>query len=140
MNNDPCVNFDITIRVAPSQNEYPPFLLSASYKTRVADGLFRLCSSEPYWEEALDVLADPNAIPRMTLLVDMGSRLFQEVMQGAVRDLWITAMTDWKMEGVHAYGFDSLSIQQQSPALGMFLRSRAKQGFCCRWRNIVGPD
>ncbi|MBV7333184.1 CHAT domain-containing protein [Chloroflexi bacterium TSY] len=94
MNNDHFVNFDITIRVAPSQSQQPPFILSASYKTRLADSLFHLCSTDPYWTEALDTLADPNALPGMELLVDMGGRLFREVMQGAVRDLWIAAMTD----------------------------------------------
>ncbi len=83
------LNFDITI-----SGDAPPYALTASYAGQSAQASFSESIHDRFWQETLTRLADPRQSPGEALLVEVGSRLFDALLDDEVRDLWITARSE----------------------------------------------
>lgn len=82
-------NFDITVL-----DSDPPYPVIAGYEQRTAHGYFAPDALQPAWAETIQTLAQSHIPPREQLILNVGSTLFSELMQGAIRDLWVEARTE----------------------------------------------
>lgn len=80
------IDFDITIR-----GQEPPYSLTARWQGQSAEGVFDQDAAAPYWQAVLAALDSPQLPPGRALLVSAGARLYDALMQGDVRDLWVRA-------------------------------------------------
>jgi hypothetical protein len=83
------VNFDVTI-----QGEQPPYLVHAAYRGHTATGEFGEESTQEIWRGHQRSLEQSAYVPNAAGIVAAGSRLYQALLRGHVRDLWIAARAD----------------------------------------------
>jgi signal transduction histidine kinase len=112
------VNFDFTIRGGES-----PYSVTASYRQRNAEGTFTLDATQPVWQRYLELLGNS---PGSAVIAEAGSLLFRDLIQGDVRDLWVSARTDYEQKRV-----DGLRIRLalQPPAVAAL-----------PWESLYDPD
>jgi hypothetical protein len=82
-------NFDITIR-----GSQPPYSVTAIYRNWAAEGEFHQDVTDNFWREGLLRLANTLVAPNAAAIEQVGGRLFDDLMQGDVRDLWVVARDD----------------------------------------------
>lgn len=83
------VNFDVTI-----QGEQPPYLVHAAYRGHTAAGTFGEENTQEIWRGHQRSLEQSAYLPNAAGIVAAGSRLYQALLRGHVRDLWIAARAD----------------------------------------------
>lgn len=86
--------FDITVRNAIAPGPPATYPVTAAYRARTAEGAIAQDIHAPFWQAAVTQLADPTQRPGSQRLIEIGQTLFDDLMQGAVRDLWISARGD----------------------------------------------
>ncbi len=79
-------NFDIAILGSQS-----PYTLLAEYQGLKGEGTFAHDALQPDWAEILQVLGQTHAPPGEPFILHVGGLLFDEILQGGIRDLWIEA-------------------------------------------------
>ena len=88
------IPFDVTVRPSPATGPSQPYPATVAYRGRTAEGIVTQDIHAPFWQVAVNQLADPTQRPGSQRLMEMGQILFDDLMQGAVRDLWISARGD----------------------------------------------
>lgn len=100
-------NFDITIRNSSSERSsestragasYP---VTARYQEKVAEGGFTQDTHQPFWQDKLPALGDPNKPPGEAAITEAGITLFDALIRDDIRDLWMRAQSDIE-RGTHA--------------------------------------
>lgn len=88
------VDFDITIRrnTVPAPSAHYP--VTASYRSRLGEGTFTQGIDDDFWRTAVAQLFDPAQSVGSQRLMEIGGQLYDHLMQGAIRDLWISARSD----------------------------------------------
>lgn len=89
------VDFDITI-----QGEQPPYPLLARYKRAYATDQLHASMSDPAWRTTLRDLEQTTLTGDVAAIMGVGARLFQALLGGALRELWIAARADLEEERV----------------------------------------
>ncbi len=84
-------NFDIAIFGVES-----PYTLVAEYQGQTGDGYFHHDALQPDWAETISLLAATQTAPGEPFILNIGGLLFDELMQGSIRDLWVEARTGLK--------------------------------------------
>lgn len=79
-------NFGVTILGTEA-----PYAVIAEYQGLTADGYFHYDALQPDWAETIGVLAATQTAPGETFILNIGGLLFDELMQGSIRDLWVEA-------------------------------------------------
>jgi len=81
-------NFDIAIRGTDA-----PYTVTATYKGLTAEGYFDHDALQPDWVGTIRVLADTQTPSGEAFILNVGGLLFDALMQGSIRDLWVEART-----------------------------------------------
>ncbi len=89
------VNFDVTIH-----GKQPPYAVHAAYRGHTATGEFGEENTQEMWRSYQRALEKSAYLPDAAAIMAAGSRLYHRLMQGPVRDLWITARADLEHERV----------------------------------------
>ncbi len=89
MSADQFTDFDIVIR-----GDAAPYAVTATYRTRIAEGIFDQESTQGFWQQYVHDLVDPVHLPGSQILSAAGRRLFEALIQDDIRDLWVSARTD----------------------------------------------
>ncbi|HXF64068.1 MAG TPA: CHAT domain-containing protein [Caldilineaceae bacterium] len=106
--------------------ERAPYGVTARYLGRSADGVFaEECTQEP-WRLAQHLLDRSVYTPDAAGIIAAGSRLFRALMQGQVRDLWISARADLEQERVDGL---RLRLALQPPMVAAL-----------PWESLYDPD
>ncbi|MBI3957518.1 MAG: CHAT domain-containing protein [Chloroflexi bacterium] len=79
-------NFDVAILGTQS-----PYAVVAEYQGLTADGHFPHDALQPDWAEIIRVLAATQTPPGESFILNIGGLLFDDLMQGSIRDLWVEA-------------------------------------------------
>lgn len=79
-------NFDIAILGTD-----PPYQISARYGEQTGHGLFHHDALQSDWAETIQILGQTHTPPSERFILNVGGLLFDEVMQGGIRDLWVEA-------------------------------------------------
>lgn len=114
-------NFDITVRGGTA-----PYSLTAHYHGQSAEGVFSADVFQESWRSFISKMEDTIFTPDEELLITVGSRLFAQVMQGDVRDLWIEARSDLDQHRI--YGL-RLRLALHPPAVAAL-----------PWESFYDPD
>lgn len=114
-------DFDITVRGGTA-----PYSLTAHYRGQSAEGTFAFDVFQETWRTYVGKLENTIFTPDEELVVAIGSRLFSQVMQDDVRDLWIEARADLDQHRI--YGL-RLRLALHPPAVAAL-----------PWESIYDPD
>jgi hypothetical protein len=102
-------NFDIAIWGIES-----PYTVVARYGEQTGYGSFLHDALQSNWAETIQVLAQSHTPPSERFILNIGGLLFDELFQGGIRDLWVTARAD--MQNDHHLHL-RLRLDLQSPAI-----------------------
>jgi hypothetical protein len=83
------VDFDILIK-----GERAPYAVTVFYSGYSANGEFAPDILDPAWHQAFHTLAQTMSFGDTDAIMAIGSHLWQALMQGNVRDLWVAARAD----------------------------------------------
>ena len=114
-------NFDITVRGGTA-----PYSLTAHYRKQSAEGAFSADVFQEAWRTFIAKMEDTIFTPDEELLIHAGSELFHQVMQDAIRDLWIEARSDLDQHRI--YGL-RLRLALHPPAVAAL-----------PWESLYDPD
>lgn len=114
-------NFDITVRGGTS-----PYSLTATYHKQSAEGTFAADVFQESWRGYIGKIEDTIFVADEEVLIHAGSELFKDVMQDAVRDLWIEARSDLDQHRI--YGL-RLRLALHPPAVAAM-----------PWEALYDPD
>jgi len=81
-------NFEVTI-----SGDQSPYQIRADYQGSTGYGNFHHDTLQPDWAEILRVLGATHTPPGEQFITQIGGLLFDELLQGNIRDLWIEART-----------------------------------------------
>jgi hypothetical protein len=121
MANCTLADFDIMIKGASA-----PYSITARYGIYTANGDFAPSILDPEWHKAYQTLANSMITPDAYALMAVGSRLWDTLMQGAVRELWIAARADIEQERVEGL---RLRLDLQPPSVAAL-----------PWESLYDPD
>ncbi|MGB5048242.1 MAG: CHAT domain-containing protein [Caldilineaceae bacterium] len=82
-------NFDIVI--LGGQSPYP---VMARYAEQTGEGQFDHDALQPDWAETIRILGQTDIPPTEPFILQVGGLLFDELIRGSIRDLWIEARTN----------------------------------------------
>ncbi len=71
-----------------------PFTVRAAYGEHIAEGVFHHDVRQAEWQTWLAQLTPPDLRPGQPVLAACGAALFQALLAGDVRDLWLSARAD----------------------------------------------
>jgi hypothetical protein len=114
-------DFDILI-----QGDSSPYTVIAFYHGANDSGTFAADIRDPEWHKAYQTLALSMSIPDADAVTEIGTRLWNALMHGKVRDLWIAARSD--VEHRHVEGL-RLRLDLQSP-----------HAAALPWESLYDPD
>jgi hypothetical protein len=114
-------DFDILIK-----GERAPYSITARYGSSTANGDFAPSMHDAYWHQAYHTLAQSMLTPDADTVMAVGSRLWNALMQGPVRDLWIAARADIEQQRV---GGLRLRLDLQPPSVAAL-----------PWESLYDPD
>lgn len=100
-------NFDIAIL-----GTHPPYTIAARYEEQTGHGLFHHDALQPDWAETIQILGQIHTPPSERFILNVGGLLFDELMQGGIRDLWVEARA--AMQSTHHL---RLRLDLHSPAI-----------------------
>lgn len=83
-----CQAKDFKITIDGTQS---PYTVAAEYEGQTGHGQFQHDALQPDWAETLRVLAATQTPPGEPLILRIGGLLFDELIQGSIRDLWVQA-------------------------------------------------
>src|SRR4051812_6808446 len=102
-------DFDIII-----QGEKSPYQVIAIYDDENESGAFTLDIFAPEWQRAYQTLGNSLSTPDADAITSIGAHLWNGLIQGKVRDLWIAARAD--VERGHIQGL-RLRLDLQAPQI-----------------------
>ena len=79
-------NFDIAIWGTEA-----PYSVVARYGEQTGHGIFLHDALQPDWAETIQILGQTHVPPSERFILNVGGLLFDELMQGGIRDLWVEA-------------------------------------------------
>lgn len=82
-------NFDVTIL-----GDQSPYKILVKYQELIGQDDFHYDALQPDWAETIRVLAATHTPPGEPFILQIGGLLFDELIQGNIRDLWVEARAD----------------------------------------------
>jgi len=114
-------DFEIAIR-----GDHAPYAVTCSYAGRDAEGEFRDSIDDQYWRQLLAHLGGADHLPGEQMIAEAGSELFNELIRGDIRDLWMRARSDMERGAIRGL---RLRLAITPPAVSAL-----------PWESLYDPD